>query len=111
MFAGNVKNLWSVVALLGLATAAHQGFSSNQYTLVSDMFPRRAVGSVAGLGGTCGYIGASLFSSFTGYLLYWTDNNYNILFIIAGLAYLVAFAVIHTLAPKLEPAIMESPKP
>jgi len=108
VLASYVSNLWAAVALLGLATAAHQGFSSNLYTLVSDMFPRRAVGSVAGLGGTFGYLGATLFSSLTGNILLWTGQRYVVLFIIAGSAYLIAFTVIHTLAPGLKPAIIET---
>lgn len=106
-FAGHVTSQWGMVYLLGLATAAHQGFSSNQYTLVSDMFPRRAVGSVSGLGGTLGYIGASLYAVFCGGHLDKTHDNYSYLFIIAGLAYLVAFAIIHLFAPRLEAARMD----
>ncbi len=102
--AANVSNLWTAVALLGLATAAHQGFSSNLYTLVSDTFPKRACGSVSGLGGTFGYLGATLFSSLTGYILTWNGQKYFVLFFIAGTAYLLAFAIIHILSPRLEPA-------
>jgi ACS family hexuronate transporter-like MFS transporter len=99
-----VENLWTAVLLVGLALAAHQGFSSNLYTLVSDTFPRKAVGSVAGLGGTFGYIGYTLFGVLTGWILTVTNKNYLPIFIIAASAYLVAFAVIHVLMPKLEPA-------
>jgi ACS family hexuronate transporter-like MFS transporter len=102
-FAQNVSNLWLAVLFLGLATAAHQGFSSNLYTLCSDLFPKRAVGSVAGLGGTFGWIGASLFQAFTGSWVQHT-HNYSGPFVCAGLAYLVAFAVIHGLSPRLHPA-------
>lgn len=108
VFAANVSNLWVAVGLIGLATASHQGFSSNLYTLVSDMFPRRAVGSVAGLGGTAGYLGATVFSSLTGYLLVWSGQKYVIVFVIAGSAYLLAFALIQLLAPKLESAVIEA---
>jgi MFS transporter, ACS family, hexuronate transporter len=99
-------NLWVAVALVGLATAAHQGFSSNLYTLVSDTFPRRTVGSVAGLGGTFGYLGVTLFSAFIGYVVDRT-GQYRIPFIIAGVAYLVALALIQVLAPRLEPAVVD----
>src|SRR6266446_10469626 len=54
VFASNVKSLWVAVGLVGLASAAHQGWSANLFTLVSDMFPRRAVGSVVGIGGFAG---------------------------------------------------------
>jgi ACS family hexuronate transporter-like MFS transporter len=106
-FAAYPDNRWISVILLGIATAGHQGFSSNLYTLVSDTFPRRAVASVAGLGGTFGYVGAALFSTFTGYLLKWTNKNYSILFIIAGSGYLLSWLIIHALMPRLEPALIE----
>jgi ACS family hexuronate transporter-like MFS transporter len=85
--------------------SAHQSFSSNLYTLVSDTFPKRAVGSVAGLGGTFGYVGTTLFASLVGLILgRWTNHNYFPLFLIAASAYLVAFVIIHLTMPRLEPA-------
>jgi MFS transporter, ACS family, hexuronate transporter len=107
VFASDVSSVWAAVAIVGLATAAHQGFSSNLYTLVSDMFPRRTVGSVAGLGGTFGYLGATLFSGLTGHILNWSGQKYVILFVVAGSAYLVAFTVLHLLAPGLKPAVVD----
>jgi ACS family hexuronate transporter-like MFS transporter len=95
------------VALLGLATASHQGFSSNLYTLVSDTFPKRAVGSVAGLGGTCGYVGATIFQIIVGYSVE-QHNNYIVPFVCSGLAYLAAFAAIQILAPRLAAAVIEN---
>jgi ACS family hexuronate transporter-like MFS transporter len=95
---------WPAVLLVGLAVASHQGFSSNLYTLVSDMFPKRAVASVAGLGGMCGYFGGMLLSIATGWILDATHNNYIIPFIIAASAYLVSVALIQLLVPRLEPA-------
>jgi MFS transporter, ACS family, aldohexuronate transporter len=99
-----VSTLWPAVLILGLATASHQGFSSNLYTLVSDMFPRGVVGSVAGMGGTCGYIGASIFQIFVGYLVVGSNPNYLVPFLCASLAYLIALGAIQALAPRLEPA-------
>jgi ACS family hexuronate transporter-like MFS transporter len=108
VFAANVSSVWTSVFLMGLATAAHQGFSSNLYTLVPDMFPKHACGSVAGMGGSAGYFGATLFSSLTGLIIgRWTNQNYTILFVMAGTGYLVAFIIIQLLAPKLEPAVFE----
>lgn len=98
--AQHVSQLWLAVLILGLATASHQGFSSNLYTLVSDMFPKQSVASVAGLGGTAGYIGASIFQVIVGYLVQ-GSGNYGVPFICAGLAYLVATGVIHLLVPKI----------
>ena len=99
-----VGNVWAAVMLCGLALAAHQGFSSNLYTLVSDTFPKRAVGSVAGMGGTFGYIGYAMFGVITGMILDATNKNYLPVFLICGSAYLVAFIAIHVLLPRLERA-------
>lgn len=100
-FAARASNLWSAVALISLATAAHQGWSANLYTLVSDTFPRRAVGSVVGIGGFAGAVGGMLISTVTGYLLQWT-GSYVPIFFVAASAYLFALLVIHLLVPKLE---------
>ena len=107
MFSQNVTNLWMGVLILGLATAAHQGFSSNLYTLVSDMFPKRSVASVAGFGGTAGYVGASIFQIFVGYMVQ-GSSNYVAPFMCAGCAYLVAFGVIQLLVPNIKPAVENS---
>lgn len=103
MFAMYVHSLWAAVAIVGLATAAHQGFSANLYTLPSDMFPRAAVGSVIGIGGTVGGIGGILMAQYAGRVL---DQlgTYTPIFVVAGSVYLVAVLVIHLLTPKLAPA-------
>ncbi len=106
VFASQVTNLWMAVALLGLATAAHQGWSANLFTTVSDMFPRRAVGSVVGLGGMMGAVGGMFVAKAAGYILEWTKSYWS-LFVIAGSAYLVALVVIHVLAPRLAKAAVE----
>ena len=105
MFAQNASELWIAVLILGLATASHQGFSSNLYTLVSDMFPKNCVASVAGFGGTWGYVGASLFQIFVGYMVSAKlgHENYTVPFFCASIAYLMAFGVIHLLAPRIRP--------
>jgi MFS transporter, ACS family, hexuronate transporter len=92
--------LWLVVGLIGLAAAAHQGWSANLFTLPSDMFPKAAVGSVVGIGGMTGAIGGFLLQVATGYIVAWTDS-YIPLFVIACSVYLLALVVIHLLAPKL----------
>jgi len=101
--ASRVQSLWSAVALIGLAAAAHQGWSANVFTLASDMFPCEAVGSVVGFGGMAGAIGGMLIAKMTGYILQAT-GSYLPVFIIAGVTYLAALAVVHLLAPNLEPA-------
>src|SRR5215207_4434383 len=103
IFASEVKSLWVAVALIGLAAAAHQGWSANIFTTASDMFPRRAVGSVVGIGGMAGAMGGATMAVATGYILESTGGNYHLVFIIAGTAYLLALLVIHLLAPRLEP--------
>lgn len=103
VFAYRVESTWSAVALIGLAAACHQGFSANLYTITSDMFPARAVGSVVGMGGMAGALGGFFIASVVGHVLQWT-GSYEIPFVMAGSAYLVALGVIHVLAPKLEPA-------
>jgi ACS family hexuronate transporter-like MFS transporter len=105
-----VPSAWMAVILLGMATAGHQGFSANQYSIVGDMFPRRAVGSVSGLGGTVGYIGASIYSILCGKILTWNHGSYTPLMIIAGTGYLVAFLIIHACAPHLEPVKINEPE-
>jgi ACS family hexuronate transporter-like MFS transporter len=106
-FVSVVDSMWTAVLIVGVALAAHQGFSSNLYTLVSDTFPKRAVGSVAGLGGTFGYIGYTLFGILTGWILDLTNKNYLPVFIMAGSAYLLAFVIIHLAMPHMEPAVIE----
>jgi len=107
-FVSKMSGLWGVVLTIGLAAAAHQGFSCNIFTLVSDMFPRRAVASVVGMGGFGGAVGGMCIASLTGFLLQWT-HSYVPIFFIAGSAYLFALLVIHILAPRLQPVQIDSP--
>jgi ACS family hexuronate transporter-like MFS transporter len=103
VFASSTTSLWTAVALIGLAAAAHQGWSANLFTLASDMFPRPAVGSVVGIGGMAGAIGGMLIAKVVGYILEWT-GSYLPVFVIAGSVYLVALLVIHLVVPRMEPA-------
>ena len=100
--AATVSNLWVASALIGLAAAAHQGFAANLFTLVSDTFPRHAVGSVIGIGGMASAVAGMFAAKFTGYILQWT-GSYVILFGSASVAYLLALLAIHVLNPRLEP--------
>lgn len=107
VFVQYTTNIWAAVALISLAAAAHQGWSANIYTTASDMFPKRAVSSVIGIGGMAGSVGGILFPFFVGWLLDYygalgdKTAGYNILFIICGSAYLVAWLVMHLLSPKM----------
>jgi len=103
VFAYHVESTLSAVLLIGLAAACHQGFSANLYTLTSDMFPARAVGSVTGIGGMAGAIGGWLMAKVVGHVLQWT-GSYMIPFAMAGSGYLLALIVIHALTPRLKPA-------
>lgn len=107
VFAAQADNLWLAVALIGLATAGHQGWSANVFTLTSDMFPRPVVASVVGLGGFAGAVGGMLIATFTGFMLE-TTGSYVPVFMMAGSAYLVALAVVHAFAPRLEPARLDT---
>ena len=99
---------WGAVLLIGLAGAAHQAWSANLFTTVSDMFPKKAIGSVIGIGGLAGATGGMLFPIFSGRLL---DNfteagnvtaGYTVLFTICAFAYVITFLFHHLLAPRFE---------
>jgi MFS transporter, ACS family, hexuronate transporter len=99
---------WGAVLLIGLAGAAHQAWSANLYTTVSDMFPKNAVASVIGIGGMAGATGGMLFPVFSGRLLdsFTASGNvtagYTVLFTICAFAYVLTFLLHHLLAPKFE---------
>jgi len=107
VFAAKASNLWVAVGLVSLAAAAHQGWSANIFTMTSDMFPRRAVGSVVGIGGMAGSVGGMLIATTVGLILQYTGSYFPI-FIMAGSAYLIALVIIHLLVPTLEPAKIDS---
>ncbi len=103
MLAPQVPQLWIATLLVGLAASAHQGWSANLYTLVSDLFPKQAIASVVGLGGTFGSLTAMVFSQSAGTILQKTGSYWS-LFIIAGSSYIVALGIIHLLTPRMQPA-------
>ena len=99
---------WTAVLIIGLVGAAHQSWSANLFTTVSDMFPRNVIGSVIGMGSMAGAFGSMLFQYFCGHILdiYGPDHaqaGYFLLFTYAASAYLIAFGFQHLLAPKFEP--------
>ena len=100
--ASSVSDAWTATLLIGVAAAAHQGFSANLYTLVSDTAPRRVVSSIVGIGGLAAGIGGMFNAKLAGYVLEWT-GSYLPLFIIASLAYVIALALLQWLNPRLEP--------
>ena len=95
-------NLWLTVALIGIAAGAHQGYSANLFTMTSDCFPRKAIGSLVGLGGFGGAIGGMLVQPAVGKWLDFSHERYAPLFLVAGSMYLISLAIIHTLLPKFE---------
>jgi ACS family hexuronate transporter-like MFS transporter len=105
--AAYVSNLWLAVAILGLATAAHQGFSANLYTLPSDVFPRSAVGTVVGIGGTAGAIGGMIMSKYAGWVLD-RVGDYTPIFMVAAFVYFFALLAVHLLSPRYAPATVEA---
>lgn len=105
IFASTTTNLYVAVALIALAAAAHQGWSANIFTISSDMFPKKALGSVVGIGGMMGAIGGTLFAAAAGVIR--VKFGYLPLFLMAGGAYLLALLIIHLLSPKLEMAEMK----
>jgi ACS family hexuronate transporter-like MFS transporter len=102
IFAQEVQSLWLAVLIIGVAAAAHQGFSANLFNLPGDVFPRRAVASVVGIGGMFGAVGGMLFAKYTGYIL---DKlgTYTPMFIYAASAYLLGLGILHLLSPRLQP--------
>lgn len=99
-------NLWLVVLLISMATAGHKGWSANLWTTASDMFPRSAVGSVAGIGTSAGAFGGVLMQVATGHIVQRT-HSYLLLFLFSGSAYVIAFVILQRLAPKLEPVELD----
>jgi ACS family hexuronate transporter-like MFS transporter len=104
---------WTAVLLISLAGSAHQAWSANLFTTVSDMFPKYAVASVVGLGGMAGALGGMYFPIYCGQMLdrFTAQGNvtagYAILFSICAFAYLVTFAIHHFLAPRFEQVRLE----
>jgi ACS family hexuronate transporter-like MFS transporter len=108
-FAAAVDRLWLAVGLVAMAAAAHQWFSCNLYAFTSDVFPRRAVGSVAGIGGTAGAIGSMIMAQYVGAILE-RVGDYTPIFIIAACSYVVALAAVQILSPRYAMADVASVK-
>jgi MFS transporter, ACS family, hexuronate transporter len=103
IFAEQPASVWLSVLIIGLAAAAHQGFSANLYTLVPDTFPNYAVASVTGIGGMAGAVGGMLMAKFVGHHLQMTAS-YRAPLAAAGVSYLLALLIIQLLLPRLDPA-------
>lgn len=102
-------SFWMPVLLIGVGASAHQAWSANIFTTVSDMFPKKAIGSIIGIGGMAGGIGGVLVSKLGGYLFDYYDGlghiqtGYTVMFVICAVAYLIAWSVMKLLVPKYSP--------
>lgn len=104
-------SFWIPVVLIGIGASAHQAWSANIFTTVSDAFPKKAIGSVIGIGGMAGGIGGVMVTKLGGYLFDYYEglghiqSGYSIMFVICALAYLLAWVVMKILVPKYNPII------
>jgi ACS family hexuronate transporter-like MFS transporter len=102
-------SFWVPVILIGIGASAHQAWSANIFTTVSDMFPKKAIGSVVGIGGMAGGIGGVIVTKVGGALfdhykaLGHIETGYLIMFIFCAIAYLIAWAIMKALVPKYKP--------
>ncbi len=108
MMAPRVNSMWAAVCIVAVAAAAHQWWSANIFTLATDLFPRRAIASVIGIGTCMGSAGGFFFQRATGRVLQANGNDYTPIFLVCGLAYVVALAVVHVLSPRLTPVALDA---
>src|SRR5439155_27175454 len=95
-------SVWAALGLISVAMAAHQGWSANVFTLASDMFPKKDVASVVGVGGAAGALGGMIIAPVAGYVLQWF-HTYVPLFIIAGVMHPLAIGIVHLMIPRIAP--------
>jgi ACS family hexuronate transporter-like MFS transporter len=106
--AAGEAGMWYAIAIIGLAAAAHQAWSANIFTTVSDMFPKRTVASVTGIGGMAGGLGGIVIAKSAGFLfdhykaLNQLPTGYLIMFVICGFAYVIAWLIMHFLVPRMK---------
>ncbi len=108
LFVTGLDNMWLAIVLIGLALAGHQAFSSTILSIPPDMFPKRAVGSVIGLGGFMGGVGGMIMAKSTGLVLDATNGNYTIIFAVCTTVYFLAVLALHFLSPRLTPVTVEN---
>ena len=102
MFASLTQNLWLAIGLIALAAAGHQGWAANIFTIVSDIYPKKAVGSMMGLSGFAGAIGGALSASFVGILLEGT-GSYFLIFLVASSVYMVNWVILKIFIKEIKP--------
>lgn len=104
MIVPHVDNMWLAIGLIAIAAGGHCGWSANIFSLMSDIFPRKATASVTGIGGFAGAIGGALIAQLVGGLLQRSGmDGYVIPFLIASTGYFIALGIMHLLIPKIKP--------
>jgi ACS family hexuronate transporter-like MFS transporter len=104
MLVPHVNNMWLAVGLIAVAAGGHCGWSANIFSLMSDLFPRKATASVTGIGGFAGAVGGALIAQLVGGLLQSSGmDGYVIPFFIASIGYFIALTIIHLLVPNIKP--------
>jgi MFS transporter, ACS family, hexuronate transporter len=106
VFIPHLQNVWVATALFALATAAHQGWSATFYTVTSDIFPKQAVGSMTGFGGTCSGVASMYFSWLVGHVLQ-GSGVYDKILLVCGSAYVVALLAFHLVVPTIKPVKLQ----
>ena len=96
------QNLWVAIGLIALAAAGHQGWASNIFTIVSDIYPKKAVGSMVGLSGFAGAVGGALSATFVGLLLEFT-GSYFLIFLLASTVYMVNWLILKVFVKEIKP--------
>jgi len=102
MFVSKVADIWVAVALISLAAAGHQGWASNIFTMVSDIYPKKVVASVTGLSGFAGAVGGALSATFVGIVL-GNTGSYFLIFMMASSVYLVNWIIIKIFIYEIKP--------
>lgn len=102
MFVSKTQNLWVAVVLIALAAAGHQGWASNIFTIVSDIYPKKAVGSMMGLSGFAGAVGGALSATFVGILLE-TTGSYFLIFLLAASVYMINWLILKLFIKEIKP--------
>lgn len=106
---GKILGCWLPIFLIGIGMSAHQAWSANLFTTVSDMFPKKVVASIIGIGGMAGGISGVLVSKIGGWLFDYykttghTEAGYTIMFVFCATAYLLAWSIMKLLVPRFKP--------
>ena len=102
MLVSQTQNLWIAVGLISLAAAGHQAWASNIFTIVSDIYPKKAVGTMMGLSGFAGAVGGALSATFVGLLLE-TTGSYFLIFLVASSVYIINWLILKFSIKQIQP--------